>query len=342
MGKREALAKAREIMQTINRAEYVITSQINVGRFLDEYQTMHVDRLAASTRAKYKNHLKNHIRPAFEKLMLCDIQPLLVQQWLDAKAEPDEDGKSGLSWATRTDIRNILSSIFTKAIEWGRWKDRNPIEYVHVGRKRAAREQRKLTDDETRRLLAALPEDVRLLCAVALFCGLRISEAFGLQEKHLDFAAGVLHIRQRFYRGDLDEPKNPKARRDVPMGYLAENLKALCLGEPDRFIFQIKTRPQWGRKESLCRDDRDVHQHFLRPAAESIGAYWEGFGFHALRREAVTAFGAALGVNQAMRLAGHSTADMSLSYTLADQTAQDAAIRARQENIIGKTSGKAN
>lgn len=64
-GKREAQAKAREFMSTINRADYVFTSQINVGRFLNEYSTMHVDRLAASTRGNYKSHLKNHIRPAF-------------------------------------------------------------------------------------------------------------------------------------------------------------------------------------------------------------------------------------------------------------------------------------
>ena len=41
--------------------------------------------------------------------MLCDVQTLLVQKWLDAKAAPGVDGKPGLSWATRTDIRNILS-----------------------------------------------------------------------------------------------------------------------------------------------------------------------------------------------------------------------------------------
>jgi hypothetical protein len=130
MGARQAKAKLGEIMSTINRADYVITSQINAGRFLDEYATMHVGRLAASTRAKYTNHIKNRIRPAFDKMMLCDIQPLIVQEWVNAKP---------LSWATRTDIRNIPSGIFTKAIEWGRWKDKNPIQNVHAGHKKAAR-----------------------------------------------------------------------------------------------------------------------------------------------------------------------------------------------------------
>jgi len=341
IGKREAQAKAREIMRTINRSDYVITSQINFGRFVDEYVSMHVDQLAASTREKYKNHLKNHIRPAFGKMMLCEVQPLLVQRWLDGKAEPFGD-KPGLSWATRTDLRNILSSIFTKAIEWGRWKDQNPIERVHVGRKRAAREQRKLTDDQTRRLLAALPPDMRLAVCVGLFCALRVSEILGLREKHLDFDRGLICVRQRFYRGDMDEPKSQKATREVPMGYLAADLKATCTGDPERFVFQIETHPEWGKKTAICRDDRDLNQHFLRPAAIALGFYWKGFGWHALRREAVTSISAELGANQAQKMAGHSTADMSLHYTLADHVAQDRAVRSIQEKILGKTEGKVN
>jgi integrase len=228
MGKPEAEAKKREIMRTLNRADYVITSQIPLSAFLEEYQTLHVGRLSASARAKYENHLRNHIKPAFGYLALCEVTPLLTQQWLDAKT---------LSWATKTDLRNILSSIFTQAIQWGRWKDSNPIEHVSTGRKRAAREKRKLSDSDTRRLLAALPWDVRLLCCVCLFLTLRISEALGLQEKHLDSDRGVIQVRQRFWRADLDVPKNDKARRDLPMAWLADELKKLCTVDPERFVF---------------------------------------------------------------------------------------------------------
>ena len=332
MGTREAESKRKEILATINRADYIITSQINFGAFADEWEKLHADRQSSSTRAKYKGHLKKHIRPAFGHLMLCEVTTLLVQEWLNQKQ---------LSWHTKTDLRNILSSIFTKAIEWGRWKQSNPIEHVHAGRKRMAREQVKLSDDDTRRLLAALPWDVRLLCSVCLFGTLRISEALGLQEKHLDFERGRILIRQRFYRGDLDQAtKSDESKRDVPMGYLAEDLKQLCQGDPERFAFQIETAPEWGRKKSLCRDDRSINQHFLRPAAKALSIYRQGFGFHALRREAITELSAIMGPHAAQRLAGHSKADMTLHYTLADHDAQDAAIRARQEQIIGKTGGK--
>jgi hypothetical protein len=103
-------------------------------------------------------------------------------------------------------------------------------------------------------------------------------------------------------------------------------------------VFQIETHPQWGRKTAICRDDRDLNQHFLRPAAVALGIYWKGFGWHSFRREAVTAISAILGVNQAMKMAGHATADMSLHYTQADYGAQSAAVRKRQEAIIGKLS----
>lgn len=46
-----------------------------------------------------------------------------------------------------------------------------------------------------------------------------------------------------------------------------------------------------GREQGVCRDDRDLTQHFLRPIAKELGFYWKGFGFRSLRREAITAIG---------------------------------------------------
>ena len=79
---------------------------------------------------------------------------------------------------------------------------------------------------------------------------------------------------------------------------------------------------------------------FLREAAKELGFCWQGFGWHALRREAVTAINSVPGVGQACRMAGHGSSDMSVHYTLADQAAQDGAVRSRQELIMGKTGEK--
>lgn len=345
MGKREATAKKNEVMATLNRSDYVVQSQTKFGEFLDRYIRGYVNRqgvLASSTRAKYLTHIKNHIRPAFANLMLCEITTPLIESWLDDKAKARQVGNGkeartvpGLSWAARADLRNILSGIFTKADDWGFWRDRNPVERVTVGRQVFAREKRKLTEEQQARILSVLPEDVCLIIETALFCLLRISEVLGLQEKHLDFEAGLIRVRQRFYRGDLDGTKNGKPR-DVPMGDLSERLKKRMTGNPEAFVFHVGTKPRWGHERAICRDDRDIHQHFLRPMAQKLGIYWKGFGFHSFRREGVTATAARLGIAQAMRMAGHSKADMTLLYTLEDHEAQQMVVEQRQKQIREK------
>jgi hypothetical protein len=124
------------------------------------------------------------------------------------------------------------------------------------------------------------------------------------------------------------------------MGDLAGRLRTRLTGNPDAFVFRVETKPRWGRERSICRDDRDIHQHFLRPVAEKLGLNWKGFGFHAFRREGVTATAARLGIAQAMRMAGHSKADMTLLYTLEDHEAQQAAVEERQKRMRAKWPGR--
>jgi len=338
--KRKAQTEIAKVMRTLNDRRRVLQAQIGFGELLDEYEQKYVlvtGNLSVSTQGKYRTHIKNHIRPAFENLMLAEIGTKRIEDWLAEKA------KAGLSWATRMDLRNLMSGIFTQAERWGYWQAKNPAANVIVGKQRAVREKCKLTDEQTRSLLESLPEDVRRICMVALFCTLRISEVLGLQWKHIDFQAGLIRVRQRYYRGDLDDPKTRKAKRDVPMGRLSDDLSRLYpgCGHEDEFVFSVKTHLGKWKEAGVCRDDRDISRYFLRPAAKKLGIYFPGFGFHSFRREAITSISAEAGVGQAMSAAGHTKADMSQEYTLADHTVQERAVRAHQDRILGKFSSAA-
>jgi len=94
-------------------------------------------------------------------------------------------------------LRNILCGMFTQAHRWGWWTEHNPAMDATVGRRLPAREKRNVSDDQIRELFGELPEDVRTI--LQMFFMLRISEIFGLQEKHLDFAAELIRVRQRYY-----------------------------------------------------------------------------------------------------------------------------------------------
>lgn len=336
--KREAIRLKNEVMAKINRRQYVVQAQIPFGDLLDTYLREYVQapqNLSSSTRAKYESHIKNHIRPAFGELRLAEINTQRIDAMLSAKA------RAGMAHATRLDLRNLLCGIFTKATAWGYWKEANPAILATAGKEKPVREHKKLSIEDTQRLLAALPEDVGLIVQVSLFCTLRISEVLGLMWKHVDFERNVLLIRQRWYRGDLDEVKTKKSKRDVSMGYLSQTLASRYPGNghDDEYVFSVRTHVGDWKNPGVCRDDRDILQHFLRPTAKALGIHTEGFGFHSFRREAITHLGAMLGGAQAQRMAGHSKADMTMHYTLEDHRAQDEAVRKLQERLLGDSVG---
>ncbi len=328
MTKRQAQAAANAAMTTLNNEKAVVTAQIIFRDFLAEYEKDYVlrpENLSVATQARYISQIRNHIEPAFANRVLGEVNTKLIEVWMATKIN------SGMAWASRVSLRNLLSGMFTHAIRWG-YCEKNPVIGVSVGKRMAVREKRKLSDEDTVRLLNALPVDVRLICELALFCTLRISEVMGLQWKDIDFERGVVKIRRRYYRGNLASPKTQKAIRDVPLGILTSSLQFRCPTLPehdDDFVFSIKTR------RGSCRDDRDINRHFLRKAAKKLGLYSVGFGFHAFRREAITSISRSVGVAQAMKAAGHTKADMSQEYILSDLGELDRAIVDHQHRILG-------
>lgn len=315
--KREAAIKKRAYMDKINRSQLVLGVQIPFGEFIDEWLKTYVRvpaNLSSATVEKYESQISYRIRPEFGQLLMGQITTQLIDGWLARLAD------QGLSYNSRKDLRNTLSGIFTRARKWGAWKEPNPVADSTAGRAREKREKRKLGIEQLAALLKSLPSPLDLICKLALLT-LRISEVLALEEKHLEFSSGLILIRQRYYLEDIDVCKSTKGRRDVPMGILADELRALCTGNREHRLFDGWT---YNRGAAI-----------LRETAKAQGIYWEGFGFHQFRREAKTALGAAgLDPFQLMRIAGHAHADESLLYTLNDGGQQDRAIREFQGKVM--------
>ena len=329
MTKREAQRLRDEIMRDVNREAYTLQSQVRFTDFVRVYKEQHVVTLALGPQQKYLSLLDNHIVPAFGKLRLCDIGTQLIQALINAKAD------EGLSWWTRKDIKGIISGIFTKAEDWGYWHDRNPARRVSLGRKRPKRQKRILTDDQMRQLLAAVPLYVRLMIELAVSTSMRISEILGLKWRCVDLERGLVDVEERYYRGDTDEPKSERSRRSLPLGYLTETLRRRkpSNASPDDYVFH---------KDGEPLDDRAILRDYIRPAAQQLGFYFEGFGWHSFRRqnltliqeEGATAF-------EAQAQGGHSRPTMTSEYTIVGLEGREQAVRRVQERLLGDTISKA-
>jgi integrase len=296
---------------------------------VNAYNQGHITTLSAGARKKYLDLLARHLLPAFAGKRLCDIDTETVQAFLNTKKE------DGLAWWTRNDLKSLLSSIFAKAGDWSYWDGRNPTLRTSIGRKQWKRERLILTDDQFRGLLVVLPNWVQLMVLTAVSTGMRISEVIGLKWRNVDLERGIVFVTERFYRGDTNEPKSPKARRRLPLGLLVENYRnhkpADALG--DRYVFEKGGSPL---------DDRAMLKDFIRPAAKRLGIYFPGFGWHSFRRQHITRIqeeGAT--TFDAQTQAGHSRPDMTSDYTMVSYERRNQAVLRFQEQLLGKSQTSA-
>ncbi len=333
LSKKQAEVERDKFLATINKPsikEKVADGLILFSRLVEKYKAAHVEAsvadrflLAKPTRLKYLIHLEQRIVPKWGDRRLCDISPDEVQAWLFATCE---------SWHMMNDLRGIMSGIFTKAEEWGYWPEgrRNPMSRVKIGEKWSVRPERILTEEETVRVLARLRDPNLLIVETAIATGARISELLGLQWRHVDLQAGVLHIAQRNWRGDIDDPKSKTSKRPLTLGYLVDRyrLKAVAeRAEPDRWVFARADGsglPLW---------DSGVRQA-LKRAAAAEGCDFPGLGPHSLRRANITWRQEVGGSSiEASKIAGHSTVRMTEEYTKIQLGRQEELTRLIQERL---------
>jgi integrase len=331
--KKKAEVERDKFLATINKPtiqEKIIDGLVLFTRMVDKYKAAHVEAqvagrflLAKPTRLKYLMHLEQRIVPQWGDRRLCEVNPDEVQQWLFETCD---------SWHMMNDLRGIMSGIYTKAEEWGYWPEgrRNPISRVKIGEKWSVRPERILTEDETVRVLARLSDPNLLVLETTIATGVRISEILGLTWLHVDLQDGVIHIVQRNWRGDIDDPKSKTSKRPLTLGYLVDRYRvkaAADKAQPEKWVF-VRTDgsglPLW---------DSGVRQA-LKRAAVAEGCDFPGLGPHSFRRANITWRQEVGGSSiETSKIAGHSTVRMTEEYTKIQLTRQEELTRRIQERL---------
>lgn len=333
ISQKEALRRRAALLEAVNCGRLLVQSQAKFKDVVKRFEAVRVPQLGFSTRSKYRTQIKLHILPAFGELKLCDIDRPRVEQWLTAKAE------AGLGWWTRIDLKGVLSAIFTAAKDWRLWEGENPTEGVRVGKKKLVREKRLLTADQLRTILAALQERERFIVRLLFGMGLRISEALGLRWSDVDFDAGTVTIRRRWYRGDLSEEggtKSEAGERTLQLGRaLVDEFQQRHPGAHRRSEFVFL-----GDDGHLPPDDRDLLRECFRPVLKRLNLYYKGFGWHAFRRQNITwRQHAGATPLEAMKQAGQNSVDMTLLYTLQDPERERAQVDSMFERLMEMPEG---
>lgn len=186
--------------------------------------------LERSTLAQYRQHMSLHIEPLIGHVLLSKLTVPAVRAFEDQLRE------AGRSPAMVRKILVSLGSMLADAQERGlvvrnavREKSRTRAKGTDKRLERRQRGKLRIgvdipTTDEIRALVAVLKGRYRAILLTAIFGGLRASEVRGLRWADIDFAKGLIHVRQRADRyREIGPPKSEAGERTIALMPLAMN-----------------------------------------------------------------------------------------------------------------------
>ena len=193
--------------------EDALPEDMTVGQLIQDYiDSREVKGLKANTIRAYKNIKdkmeKNGIgKVAARSLTTYQIERYIVHMIKDEKLNP-KTVKNRIS---------LLRSSYDMAIK-SKLLRSNPCTGIELPKLKKP-EISILMEDEIDLFMEKLAEqdlDIRVLCELALFCGLRRGEILGLTSKDIDVNEGVIRVREVRYWMDghmvIEEPKTEKSK----------------------------------------------------------------------------------------------------------------------------------
>lgn len=184
-----------------------------VGQLLEDYiDSREVKGIKANTIRGYKNIRRRMDENGIGKKAARTLTTYQIERYITHMIKNE-----GLNPKTVKNRISLLSAAYEMAIKSKLLRE-NPCRGVELPKLRAP-EISILTDDEVDLFMQKLEEqdlDVRVMCELALFCGLRRGEILGLTSEDIDAHASTIRVRTVRYWIDgaivVEEPKTEKSK----------------------------------------------------------------------------------------------------------------------------------
>jgi integrase len=291
--------------------------EIRFDVFADEF----IEKYAKANKKSWSRDETSlgHLKPFFKDRLLSEIFPDQVADYIAQRKKAVRLVKKHpvpISPSTVNRELALLKTILAKAVEWQRIES-NPAAKIKKFREPRSRE-RILTPEEMRRLVDVAAEHLKPIIIVGLNTGMRRNEILSLKWRDMNFDQRSIFI---------EDSKSGKSRK-VPMNDLVvETFKSLPRNS--EFVFM---------NGGTGKPIKDVKTSFHTACRE---AKIKGFRFHDLRHTALWRMvEAGADLVTVMKIAGHSSIQMTVRYAHPNDQNKQRAVDALAENF-GKMGKKA-
>lgn len=288
----EAKAKLAVFVDETRKSGYFEPEKISLVDFINEHWVTKcgMRRLSHTTFSNYVHRLETRILPAFQHFQLDEIQPIHIIEFLE-ELEKDgarSDGKKGkLASSTIFYYYRILNHIFNFAVEIKFLKE-SPLKGVE--KPKVTYKKSDVYDvDEAVELLECLDTETDyphwvLAIKLAITTGMRRSEIFGLEFKHINLDGeepiltvkqALTHSKQFGYRIDRIKKANDEydEREIVLSEELVKPIKDMKLVRREEQL-AMKKKDRWMEgKYDLVFCHEDGHPYF----PNSLRTWWVKF-----------------------------------------------------------------
>jgi integrase len=275
--RRQARALLESRLHDVNHTLQKPQSSMQFREFVcSQWEPAILPTLKFATQRNYRHLIRRHLFPVFGDQPMCDIKRQHIQGFVMEKMV-----RQGFSWKTSLHLRNLVSKIFTTAVDW-EYVPANPARGVKLPQRPVRQPLRFLTVGEVKRLLEALREPERTLVLTAVLTGMRIGELLALRWRNVDLERKVIRVREAVYEGHNSTPKTQGSIRDIPLGPALEQALRLH-GARSRISDDSLLFPS--RNGSYLRPG-NLHKRYLHPACAK--AELRRFSWHDFRRTHAT------------------------------------------------------
>lgn len=279
---RKALEKfVFEFEEKVKSGKYVDGEKITFLNFskkwLEEFAQHHLE---LSTLELYKLLLSRHILPVIGNLKLSKLQPMHLNALYNTLLKERKDGRPG-GYSTKTikHVHNLISGIFSTAIQWNIVMD-NPCTRVTPPKQATQRSDIKFFDlEQTETFIGLLdsgysvtykahdrvddtgkpyyvnayaesrsvPMQFKLFFLMALFCGMRRGELVALKWDDLDFTKNSVNISKSTSTvNGKPHTKSPKTKSSIRIISVPESVMEVAKEyRKEQLQYRMSIGTQW-------------------------------------------------------------------------------------------------